>query len=538
MESANFNTKNFLAGSATLAINSDEISAFKTFYGALNIQLAAAHSRNTMYLPPFGDLSPHVPLRTQIYPPSHFSGHSTVKFHLDFVGTLIHNLLDRHSLTEKAPKARMHIDEVIHSSSDGWDVLEYLSKKTIPFLGRLDLDVDELIQNLQVSQGVHVKDFLSQVQRVSQTINIAGVKTSPNKLLKQFFTQLMRCSNLVPLIAPKYHEFRTFLTKYGPYTEYQSENVQSLVQFLLDGTANDVIELLPSANENQPSNTTRSSKYQSRPYRHQTYAALELPADSTVDSQEITPPPSDRRSQNQPLDHEELSDVDSMLKDLVAPVLASLEFENPDENLQNLVFQAMTSMFQKKGPCKVCGGRHDADTCRARGPEFQQPWLRKAVAQYNAVHGDKPKIPPPDNPPIPQRADFGKATNLQKRNMEVYFDESDFSTTTSDQNSDENSSENSSENFNENDLNSQGLELRAVTTNEELDNALDEIAKDLENSLDQNDLQVKPEFALLDVSTLTSSQKHTPSTPPSDDASTPMSIADYDLYDFASQVKA
>ena len=167
MESANFNTKKFLAGSATLAINSDEISAFKTFYGALNIQLAAAHSRNTMYLPPFGDLSPYVPLRTQIYPPSHFSGHSTVKFHLDFVGTLIHNLLDRHSLTEKAPKARMHIDEVIHSSSDGWDVLEYLSKKTIPFLGRLDLDVDELIQNLQVSQGVHVKDFLSQVQRVS-----------------------------------------------------------------------------------------------------------------------------------------------------------------------------------------------------------------------------------------------------------------------------------------------------------------------------------------------------------------------------------
>ena len=74
--------------------------------------------------------------------------------------------------------------------------------------------------------------------------------------------------------------------------------------------------------------------------------------------------------------------------------------------------------------------------------------------------------------------------------MEVYFDESDFSTNASDQNS----SENSSENFNENDLNSQGLELRAVTTTEELDNALDEIAKDLENSFDQNDLQIKVSF--------------------------------------------
>ena len=172
---------------------------------------------------------------------------------------------------------------------------------------------------------------------------------------------------------------------------------------------------------------------------------------------------------------DDLNDVDSLLKDLVAPVLASLDFENPDDNLQNIVYQAMTSTFQKKGPCKVCGGRHDADTCRARGPEFQQPWLRKAVAQYNAVHGNKPKVPPPDNPPIPQRADFGKTTNLQKRNMEVHFDESDLSSASS--------TESSHATPIANNLNSHGLDLQGIATSDELDAALDEIGTEFQLSL-------------------------------------------------------
>ena len=91
-----------------------------------------------------------------------------------------------------------------------------------------------------------VKDFLSQVQHVFQTITIVGVKTSPNQLLKQFFPQLMCCSNLVSLIAPKYHDFVVFLSNYGPSEEYQMDNVQYFIQFLLYGTSNDTIELVAS----------------------------------------------------------------------------------------------------------------------------------------------------------------------------------------------------------------------------------------------------------------------------------------------------
>ena len=114
----------------------------------------------------------------------------------------------------------------------------------------------------------------------------------------------MMCSNLVPLIAPKYHEFRTFLTKYGPSTEYQSENVQSITQYLLDGTSNDIIELSPSATNQLQVAPTRTSKFQPRNYRRQTYATLELspelPSDSASDSKELTLQPPDLRSQISP----------------------------------------------------------------------------------------------------------------------------------------------------------------------------------------------------------------------------------------------
>ena len=121
-----------------------------------------------------------------------------------------------------------------------------------------------------------------------------------------------------------------FPTKYGPSTKYQFENVQSLLQFLLDGTSNDIIELSPSATDQLQVAPTRTSKFQPKNYRRQTYATLELPpevpSDSPSDSKELTLQPPDLRSQNQPLNHEGLSDVDTMLKSLVAPVLTSLEF--------------------------------------------------------------------------------------------------------------------------------------------------------------------------------------------------------------------
>ena len=131
---------------------------------------------------------------------------------------------------------------------------------------------------------------------------------------------------------------------------------------------------------------------------------------------------------NIPLDNNDAlsSDiVDDILRDVVIPMLAAMEFDDNDENLTNLMFNTMITNFRpsKKsypGPCEVCNGRHDADTCRVPGSSFLTEWLLKNVKQYNSVHGDKPKVTLPNIPPPPRKPSFGSMKNkLEKRNMKI-----------------------------------------------------------------------------------------------------------------------
>ena len=96
------------------------------------------------------------------------------------------------------------------------------------------------------------------------------------------------------------------------------------------------------------------------------------------------------------IDNIQSDTVDDMLRDMIAPVLAALEFDDKDENLSELMFNTMQTSFRPSmksvpGPCKVCNGRHDADACRVRGIPFLPEWLLKNVKQYNGVHSDKPR---------------------------------------------------------------------------------------------------------------------------------------------------
>jgi len=79
-----FITKIFLAGCDVLSISGNDIESFKSFWGSLNIQFAAAHKQNSiMYVPDFHYLSPHQKLRDQVYPSISFSDSSKVNVHID-----------------------------------------------------------------------------------------------------------------------------------------------------------------------------------------------------------------------------------------------------------------------------------------------------------------------------------------------------------------------------------------------------------------------------------------------------------------------
>jgi hypothetical protein len=64
--------------------------------------------------------------------------------------------------------------------------------------------------------------------------------------------------------------------------------------------------------------------------------------------------------------------------------------------------------------CLCCG--HLADTCFAQGMLFLFPAIQRSIAQYNAIHGDRPKVAPQTSskpPPVkypPQRQQNTKSS--------------------------------------------------------------------------------------------------------------------------------
>ena len=549
MSQDKFSAKTFLAGTSSLSIQEDSLAAFQTFWSALNILLAASNKYNISYLPPWNDLHPTLPLRTQVYPPATFSSSDDVKTHLDFVGTLVYSVLQAPSLTLKAPRARTHLRLIITGTSDGWDALEQLAKKVVPRLGRLDFNVDALIQSLRATHGLPVDTFLTKAKQIDGDLRLAGVVTSPNQLLRHFMSELMKCANLTPLVAQIHHRMTVFWSTYGYSALYTEDSVLSISDYLLAGNNNGVITLTDQAKRStykSPSSSSSANKPRFSSFNRPQYAAA-----STQDTDimpalgsDLSPPSVTSTSPDTPPSHHDLDT--EFIRDMVKPVLAALDFDDPDENLQSLTFNAMVKSLTSQGPCEVCGGRHDADKCRARGLAFLPPWLRKAVLQYNAVHGDTPKVPPADTPPPPRNPRI--PTRPEKRNMTVHWKDS------SDDDSDANDDSptglefhmmgvpeqapSSSENV-PSASTSPRFQLCSAETTTDIQSTLDRVAQDISANLDSAIRDCDPKFALMDISRLdkTAPPSSSTETHPAD-LSTPMSVDDYDTYGFSDQVKA
>ncbi|NCF99390.1 MAG: hypothetical protein GWP39_07770 [Planctomycetia bacterium] len=98
-----------------------------------------------------------------------------------------------------------------------------------------------------------------------------------------------------------------------------------------------------------------------------------------------------------------------MLKKMVTPVLATLEFDPTNAEIQDLVYGAMKSHINDSNPvpCEACGSPfHGTDRCRARGFQFLPDWLQRQVKQINSTRGDKPLEPLDQTRPSPRKPAF------------------------------------------------------------------------------------------------------------------------------------
>ena len=211
----------------------------------------------------------------------------------------------------------------------------------------------------------------------------SGIATDKNALLKQFFTQVMQ-SNLQTLLAHKNHDFQQFRKSTGNNQEYTAETIQSLAEFILSGSPPTVLKLTdreleldtPSDhNVNNPSpfaTSTRNSNPSNPTFHRPKYAAALANSldedDATVQNDIDTLNPTD----------EEKAAVEEMIKPFFAALSKAMNDEQKQALYSDLYFTAI-SQKRHRVQCEACLGNHETDQCRARGPNFLDPQLRKRI---------------------------------------------------------------------------------------------------------------------------------------------------------------
>ena len=148
----------------------------------------------------------------------------------------------------------MHLDVIKHSDKTGWEILEHLLRHTIPYLGATGFDVDAKIKELQARHGMRLTDFLSKALiSICQSIRLSGINPSPNAILRHFISELMKCTNILPLVAPAVNrDLNSFVSRLGCNAIYKSASIDSLATDLHNGFPSDTCLIVPSTSTMPP----------------------------------------------------------------------------------------------------------------------------------------------------------------------------------------------------------------------------------------------------------------------------------------------
>ena len=360
----------------------DSINAIEIFYININTHLEAAHSDGATILPPLDSLLPNQSFEQLLLPPTKYQHHQQAKAFFISIGTILYSALQNPKVTAKAPTARQGLKYHRNRAATGWDLFMLILTYCIPHLGATGFNVQKLIDALILNNGDDVYDFLAKAQEIHRTINLSKLRPSPNSLITQIIDQLMRSTDHRPFMIKIKSSFHQFIRKNTISTEYTNETADTILDFFLDMDAPEkaVVSL------HQP--TTPSS------------SRAILPTSGTTNASNKTGNDSD----------DEDSDDNEF----------SPEFRGINTGSYKN-YQARNS--SQVPPCPLCNQKHlPPRECWLRGPAFQPTPIRQKIAQYNASHGDKPKVDPDSitRVPTPRQATYKKqSTKPQPRNHNV-----------------------------------------------------------------------------------------------------------------------
>ena len=420
MDTNNLKLSDLISSMKEITLPSDSLVAAKNAYAQISMALLAA-TRGKVDLPTLTELSPMISIRSLMVPPTTYPKYAIAMSFYQAVCQVISNQISNESFAKAAPKARSCLRTVINGEKDGIDQLYHLLKNIFPFLGAFGFDPTEVINALVATDGMQIEAFIEQALDIESQLKLAGVPIQPNQLIKRFFAQLMRSSTFQPLLATKNHIFQEEMRLSGNKQEYTQESISSLSSYILRGNPPTTIAIQATSNGLPrdlsvlpPQQSQRSTRFNKSPFNKKIYAAMGSLRQGIIEDARIE----HEGDEDDATVYDEADDkfdakyfTEEGQRDLIStitPILKSLNIDVeqiPEELFQDLILAAISGIRDHDKNCEVCNGRHDADRCRARGINFLHPTLRKAVEQYNAIHGDKPKNPP--LPLTPPTARFG-----------------------------------------------------------------------------------------------------------------------------------
>ena len=94
ISSDGFTTKHFLVGLTTLTIVGDDIGTLQYFWSSVNIQFTVSNKPNIQYLSSNNKLSLNICLYDHVYPLVSYNDYCNIKGFLDYIRTLMHNVME------------------------------------------------------------------------------------------------------------------------------------------------------------------------------------------------------------------------------------------------------------------------------------------------------------------------------------------------------------------------------------------------------------------------------------------------------------
>jgi hypothetical protein len=500
MNNEKFKLDTFRTSIDSLALSDDKLMTLKQVYNYNSIVMGAlAASKGMLHMPTLNELSPVLSIKDIMTPPDDYPMKPQAMAFLANFAQAIQHLVLKPEFSKNAPIAKRHINTV-RFTKDGLEALYYLFCKRIPFLGAIDFDSYAVIKATVVDDGMQLSDFWSQVQEAQMQLELSPGTSSPNALLKQILDQLFK-TNLAPLITKIRHDLNNFLRKNPNGPAYKEETVESIMEYLLEGQSVTTIRLLEGTDPTSESRLNVPAGYRDALVQHKKHSNFSKPHYAAMKHEDTVDEPiiSHDHIEEDDASVQEYTEEDKALVDeLIKPVFARLQIEGDEEANEriwnDLFFSAMRGVRENRS-CEACHKTdHFTDGCWARGPEFQDPALRRRVQQVNAKYGDKPINPP--KPRTPPTASFGlkhKSMALQKSNV----------TKT-------------------NEIKS--LQYRTINQKEDIEQILDELSQDLEQAVANDDLEFTPQLAVLNI------QDETNKDSSGESLADAMLVADYSVY--------